>query len=50
MKPQLTPSQQQLADEMVKMFNIPVSEFGKPGFFLYDRNTGELAVAEVKES
>ncbi|HTV73552.1 MAG TPA: hypothetical protein VME66_07610 [Candidatus Acidoferrales bacterium] len=49
MQSQATPSLQQLADAMVEMFDIPISQADQPDFFLYDRNTGDLAIAPVKK-
>jgi hypothetical protein len=37
-------TRKELADAMVKMFDIPTEKMGKPGFFLYNRWTGELCV------
>jgi hypothetical protein len=37
-------TRKELADAMVKMFDIPTEKFGKPGFFMYNRWTGELCV------
>jgi hypothetical protein len=37
-------TRKELADTMVKMFDIPIEKMGKPGFFMYNRWTGELCV------